>query len=63
VYLDIEGLPHGESYYLIGALVVSAGQETFRTFWADQKADEPAVFAQFVETIWEIVYPKNLREG
>jgi len=54
VYLDIEGLPDSESYYLIGALVVSAGKETFHTFWADQKSDEPATFAQFAETICEL---------
>ena len=51
VYLDIEGLPDSESYYLIGALVVSGETETFHSFWADQKSDEPTVFVQFVEAI------------
>lgn len=54
VYLDIEGLPDSESYYLIGALVVSGETETFHSFWADQKSDEPTVFAQFVEAIREL---------
>jgi hypothetical protein len=54
VYLDIEGLPDSESYYLIGALVVSGETETFHSFWADQKSDEPTVFVQLVEAIREL---------
>ncbi len=34
-YLDIEGIPDSDSYYLIGILIVSEGQETFHSFWAD----------------------------
>ena len=34
VYLDIEGLPDNESYYLLGALIVTEGQEAFHSFWA-----------------------------
>jgi predicted RecB family nuclease len=51
VYLDIEGLPDSEFYYLIGALVVSDGQETFHAFWADQNSDEATIFAQFAEAV------------
>jgi predicted RecB family nuclease len=51
VYLDIEGLPDSQFYYLIGALVVSDGQETFHTFWADRESDEPIIFTQFAETV------------
>ncbi|PYT24037.1 MAG: IS66 family transposase [Acidobacteria bacterium] len=54
VYLDIEGLPDSDSYYLISALVVCEGQETFHTFWADQKSDEPTMFAQFAEAICKL---------
>jgi len=51
VYLDIEGLLDREAYYLIGMLVVSNGHETFHSFWADTRSDEPIIFAQFAETI------------
>ena len=54
VYLNIEGLPDIESYYLVGALVVSGGTETFHSFWADQKSDEPTIFAQFVAAIRDL---------
>ncbi|MGD0919269.1 MAG: TM0106 family RecB-like putative nuclease [Thermodesulfobacteriota bacterium] len=54
VYLDIEGLPDNQFYYLIGALVVSDGQETFHAFWADQESDEPIIFTKFAETVCQL---------
>jgi predicted RecB family nuclease len=54
VYLDIEGLPDRESYYLIGALVVSGQTEIWHSFWADLKSDEPSIFVQFAEAIRDI---------
>jgi predicted RecB family nuclease len=54
VYLDVEGLPDADFYYLISALVVCEGQETFHTFWADQKSDEPTMFAQFADVICKL---------
>jgi predicted RecB family nuclease len=52
VYLDIEGLPDTDSYYLISALVFFCeGQETFHTFWAEQESDAPTMFAQFADAI------------
>ena len=54
VYLDIEGLPDRDFYYLIGAMVVSDGQETFHSFWANAQADEPTIFTQFVDAISQL---------
>jgi predicted RecB family nuclease len=54
VYLDIEGLPDRDFHYLIGTLVVSDGQETFHSFWADTQADEAIIFAQFADTISQL---------
>ena len=51
VYLDIEGLADNAFYYLIGALVVADGQETFHSFWANEKSEEARIFTQCVETI------------
>jgi hypothetical protein len=51
VYLDIEGIPDSDSYYLIGALVVCEEQQTFHSFWADQRSQEPEIFARFAEVI------------
>jgi hypothetical protein len=54
VYLDIEGVPDRDFHYLIGALIVSDGHETFRSFWADTQADEPDAFTQFVDTVSQL---------
>jgi predicted RecB family nuclease len=54
VYLDIEGLPGTESYYLIGALVVSGQSETYHSFWADLKSDEPLILVQFAEAMRDL---------
>src|ERR1035438_9460786 len=54
VYLDIEGLPDRDFYYLIGILVVTDGHETFQSFWADTQADEPTIFAEFAETVGQL---------
>jgi predicted RecB family nuclease len=54
VYLDIEGIPDSDSYYLIGALIVSEDQEVFRSFWSDHTAQEPEVFSQFAEAIGQL---------
>ena len=54
VYLDIEGLPENESYYLIGALVVSKEKEIFHSFWADHDSQEPSIFSQFVEAVYQL---------
>ena len=51
VYLDIEGLPDNESYYLIGALIVAEGKESFHSFWADHESQEPDIFFQFIEVV------------
>jgi predicted RecB family nuclease len=40
-----------DSYYLIGALTVSEGQEVFQSFWADQHSEEPEAFARFAEAV------------
>jgi predicted RecB family nuclease len=54
VFLDIEGLPDRDLYYMAGALVVSGGDETFHSFWADTQSDEPSIFAQLLETITQL---------
>ncbi|WP_035358146.1 TM0106 family RecB-like putative nuclease, partial [Edaphobacter aggregans] len=51
VYLDIEGLPDDESYYLIGALIVTGGKESFHSFWADDESQEQDIFLQFVDAV------------
>ena len=48
-YLDVEGLPDRDFYYLIG-LSVEGGEGVRRwNFWADREADEPGIWTAFLE--------------
>jgi hypothetical protein len=51
IYLDIEGIPDSDSYYLIGALVVSEGSKKFHSLWANNRSEEPAIFEELLEII------------
>lgn len=51
IYLDIEGMPYNDAYYLIGALVVSNGNKKFHSLWANNHSEEPAIFAELLEII------------
>jgi predicted RecB family nuclease len=54
VYLDIEGLPDDESYYLIGALIVSGGKESCHSFWADHESQELNIFLRLIEVVCQL---------
>ncbi len=51
VYLDVEGLPDADRYYLIGVLVGRGETFQHHSFWADGPADEPAVWQSFLELV------------
>ena len=51
VYLDIEGLPDRDFYYLVGALVITVQGQYFYSFWANTKSEEPFIFQQFADAI------------
>jgi predicted RecB family nuclease len=44
VFLDVEGVPDRDFYYLAGALVEASGQTRTHSFWADGAADERRVW-------------------
>ena len=51
LFLDIEGIPDQDSYYLIGLLVAKADSETFFSFWADRMEDEERIWLQLIDII------------
>jgi predicted RecB family nuclease len=51
LYLDIEGVPERDFYYLIGLLVVQQGQSTFHSFWADDTLQEKTIWADCLRVI------------
>ena len=47
VYLDVEGLPDRDFYYLVGARVHSAGSAVQYSFWANSLEEERTVWSGF----------------
>jgi predicted RecB family nuclease len=51
VYLDVEGLPEREFYYLIGIRIATGESTSLHSFWADNDTDEQAMWHSFLRTI------------
>jgi len=48
LFLDLEGVPDRDSYYLVGLLVCKAGEAEFQSIWADDEKDESAMWSALV---------------
>jgi predicted RecB family nuclease len=46
VFLDIEGIPNRDFYYLIGAIVKTDDAETNYSFWANDESEEQKIFIE-----------------
>jgi predicted RecB family nuclease len=58
VYLDVEGLPDRDFYYLIGVRVKTDGDPVKYSFWADDKDDEKRIWTEFLEVLSAIPHPR-----
>jgi predicted RecB family nuclease len=56
LFLDIEGVPDRQLYYLIGLLVSENDTTTYHPFWADTPADEAQMWRQFLTQVSQ--YPE-----
>ena len=48
IYLDVEGDPDRDLYYLIGVVIIDKGIETKHSFWADSEIEEGNACLSFV---------------
>jgi predicted RecB family nuclease len=55
LFLDIEGVPEPQAYYLLGLLVTHDGTTTYHGLWADAAEDEKAILRQLLVLVDE--YP------
>jgi Transposase IS66 family/RNase_H superfamily len=55
LYLDIEGLPDQNFYYLIGLLLCQDNKVTYYSFWADETKNEGGIWQDFLNLITQ--YP------
>jgi predicted RecB family nuclease len=51
LFLDIEGVPDQQFYYLIGLLICENDNSTYHPFWADTPDDEAQIWRQFLEKV------------
>ena len=51
LFLDIEGIPDQQFYYLIGLLVCENDTSTYYPFWADTPDDEAQIWQRFLNKV------------
>ena len=51
LFLDIEGVPDLQFYYLFGLLVREGNTSTYHPFWADTRQDEGQMWQNFLEKV------------
>ena len=68
VYLDVEGIPDRDFYYLVGVVVETDGQCSAHSFWADDETEEQAIWVKLLDLLRDLgdctTLPlRGLREG
>jgi transposase len=51
LFLDLEGVPDRDAYYLAGLLVCRGSEAGYEPFWADHESDEAAMWSALVDRI------------
>jgi predicted RecB family nuclease len=63
VYLDVEGVPDRDFYYLIGLRFRSGASDVQASFWANDVSEEKAIWVSFLQTLAKIETPQLLHYG
>ncbi len=63
VYLDVEGLPDRDFYYLIGMRVGTGDASVQYSFWADDLDEEKRIWKEFLGALSKIPNPRLLHYG
>jgi predicted RecB family nuclease len=63
VYLDVEGLPDRDFYYLIGVRIKTAAGIIQHSLWADRADDEEKIWTNFLNTLSGIERPILIHYG
>ena len=51
VFLDVEGIPDRDFYYLVGVVVEKDGQCSAHSFWADDETEEQAIWVEAARSL------------
>jgi len=63
VYIDVEGDPDRDFYYLIGLRISSGGTFVQYSYWANTSADERAIWADCLDTLSATDNPRLIHYG
>jgi len=63
VYIDVEGDPDRDSYYLVGLRISSGGSFVQYSYWANTSADERAIWADCLDTLSATDNPRLIHYG
>jgi predicted RecB family nuclease len=63
IYLDVEGLPDRDFYYLIGVRIGSGDSAVHRSLWADTAADEGKIWREFLGVLETAEKPVLIHYG
>jgi predicted RecB family nuclease len=63
VYLDVEGIPDMDFYYLIGIRTMNAGVIVQHSLWADSPTDEKVIWKELLEILSNIENPVIIHYG
>ena len=63
VYLDVEGLPDRDFYYLIGVRVGTGDGDVQHSFWADNPDEENRIWNEFLRVLSVIPNPRLIHYG
>lgn len=63
VYLDVEGVPDRDFYYLIGLRIKTGDSYAQHSFWANDTSEEKIIWAAFLHTLAQIENPQLVHYG
>src|SRR5208283_5027931 len=63
VFLDVEGLPDRDFYYLLGIRIQTAEGSVQHSFWADDTEDEKVIWNDFLRVLSENTNPYLIHYG
>jgi len=63
VYLDVEGVPDRDFYYLIGLRIKKGDLYVQHSFWANEMSEEKEIWVSFLQTLARIENPQLIHYG
>lgn len=63
IFIDVEGLPDRDFYYLIGVRVEGPDGTHHHVLWADSAADEKRIWDEFIDILSDADHPMLLHYG